>query len=305
MHRGRIWLESELGKGTKAYVALPVATEAEQSAPHRWLSPHQEYIPRTRPSLAPRITSKPGIVVIEQEEELAPLLRRYSENLEVLSAGEAAQAIRLAQENAAVGLVINRPPEVHGPLLAELRRLPFDIPIMFCSLPKHLSPARIMGAEAYLIKPVQRADLLRALEAVPAARTILIADDDAEARQLYARMLSTGGNHRTILHAQDGEETLTILREQRPDLLLLDLIMPNMDGFAVLAAKAEDPAIRQIPVIILSAKDPHLEPIVATHLTTTRPEGLSVRDLTLAIEAMTQALQPRFSMTTHAGETKH
>jgi signal transduction histidine kinase/CheY-like chemotaxis protein len=298
MHGGHIWIESEPGKGTKVYFALPVAPAAAQETPQRWLNPHQEYIPRTRPSLAPRLTGKPCVVVIEEQESLVTLLRRYLEHLEPLAATSAAEAVALAKENAAEGVVINLPSLAQESVLAALRPLPFDIPIMFCTLPQILSPAKGMGAEAYLVKPVQRADLLRAIkEIAPAARTILLADDEAEARQLYTRML-TEGNQRVILQARDGQETLALLKEHRPDLLLLDLIMPVMDGFAVLAAKAEDPAIRSIPVIVLSAKDPHLQPLVATNLTLTRLEGLAVRDLAAAIEAMTRALRPRFSVTT-------
>jgi CheY-like chemotaxis protein len=71
--------------------------------------------------------------------------------------------------------------------------------------------------------------------------------------------------------------------------------MPGMDGFAVLAAKAEEEPIRDIPVIVISAKDPQREPIMSSALTLRRQQGLSARDLTTALKAVIAALPPRFA----------
>jgi CheY-like chemotaxis protein len=85
-----------------------------------------------------------------------------------------------------------------------------------------------------------------------------------------------------------------MLRERRPDLLLLDLMMPHVDGFTVLERKAGDERICDIPTLILSARDPQKEPIISKALSVQRQNGLSARDLALALEAVTQALTPRF-----------
>ena len=86
-----------------------------------------------------------------------------------------------------------------------------------------------------------------------------------------------------------------LLRDRRPDLLILDLMMPTVDGFAVLEAKAHDEVIRDIPVIILSAKDPERDPTLVKGLTVTRQDGLSAHDLLIALEAITGALTPRYA----------
>jgi CheY-like chemotaxis protein len=89
------------------------------------------------------------------------------------------------------------------------------------------------------------------------------------------------------------------MRERRPDLVLLDLIMPNMDGFAVLEIKAQDQTISDIPVIVLSAMDPQRQPIVTKSLTVSRQQGLSARDLAAMVQAVTQTLRPRFGAPVH------
>lgn len=110
--------------------------------------------------------------------------------------------------------------------------------------------------EAMLCKPVQRTDLLRTLELIaPAgknARRVLLIDDDPNAHKVIAGHLS--GSAFELLSAIDGAQGLTIARGSHPDILLLDLMMPDMNGFEVLAALKADPLTRDIPVMILSAK---------------------------------------------------
>jgi DNA-binding response OmpR family regulator len=79
---------------------------------------------------------------------------------------------------------------------------------------------------------------------------ILIVEDDRFLRELIARKLKNEGYE--VLEAIDGEEGLKRIKEEKPDLVLLDLILPGIDGFEVLAKAKEDPDTAQIPVIILS-----------------------------------------------------
>jgi DNA-binding response OmpR family regulator len=79
---------------------------------------------------------------------------------------------------------------------------------------------------------------------------ILIVEDDRFLRELIARKLRNEGYD--VIEAVDGEEGLKRIKEEKPDLILLDLILPGIDGFEVLAKAKEDPDTAQIPVIILS-----------------------------------------------------
>ena len=93
-----------------------------------------------------------------------------------------------------------------------------------------------------------------------------------------------------VLRAGDGEEGLRIMREERPDAVLLDLVMPGMDGFRLLEARSQDPALRDIPVIASSARDPTGHPVVSSALAVTCAGGLSAPRLLACIKAVTEIL---------------
>ena len=91
----------------------------------------------------------------------------------------------------------------------------------------------------------------------------------------------------------NGKQALRILHDEQPDVILLDLIMPDMDGFRFLAEKSQDPERQQIPVIVLSAQDPAGQPIVANLSPFTQAALYQLRRLMANIEALTQALAPQ------------
>ena len=103
-------------------------------------------------------------------------------------------------------------------------------------------------------------------------------------------MLAAPEREYQVLLARDGVEAMGVLDQCRPDAILVDLVMPNMDGFQFLERKNEDPALRDIPVIIVSARDPVGQPIVSSALAATRSGGLSVRQLVASIEALVRSL---------------
>jgi CheY-like chemotaxis protein len=90
-------------------------------------------------------------------------------------------------------------------------------------------------------------------EGAGAAGTVLVIDDDPEVRRLLARMLGKDGYR--VLEAADGERGLALARSERPDVITLDVLMPGTDGWGVLAALKNDPALAEIPVVMLSIMD--------------------------------------------------
>jgi len=83
---------------------------------------------------------------------------------------------------------------------------------------------------------------------------ILVVDDTPDARRLILRILQSQGNY-TLFEAEDGKQAIEMARLQQPDLIVLDLMMPEVDGFAVLDALEEDVHTAAIPVIVVTAKD--------------------------------------------------
>jgi CheY-like chemotaxis protein len=86
-----------------------------------------------------------------------------------------------------------------------------------------------------------------------------------------------------------------MLRSRKPDVMLLDLNMPGMDGFQVLEEKSRDPGIRDIPVIVISARDPSGDPIISDTFNVTHSGGLSQRNLLACIQAIGEILAPSTS----------
>ena len=99
-----------------------------------------------------------------------------------------------------------------------------------------------------------------------------------------------GDKVQCINYAFNGQEALDILRSQRPDVILLDLVMPKLDGFRLLAAKNQDATLRAIPAIVMTARDPVGQPIVSNALTVTQQGGLSVAQLLACITALSEIL---------------
>jgi threonine synthase len=95
--------------------------------------------------------------------------------------------------------------------------------------------------------------VLGRLAIVPEVGEVLVVDDDGETRQLMRRTLE--GKGFTVAEASDGRQALAMARERRPSLVLLDLLMPVMDGFDTLTHLREDPRTADLPVVVLTAKD--------------------------------------------------
>jgi CheY-like chemotaxis protein len=113
-------------------------------------------------------------------------------------------------------------------------------------------------------------------------------DDEPDALQLFGRMLQTAGRDYRVLLARDGQEALEVLREQRVEAILLDLVMPVMDGFQLLPLLRADPVLAGIPVIIISARDPMGQPIVSNALAVAQPGGLSAGQVLATVQFVTR-----------------
>jgi CheY-like chemotaxis protein len=290
LHGGKIWIESEVGVGV----------EQAQPAARRWVGPYQTYDARSRLSLAPNTEAAPRILVVEQGQALASLLHHYLDGIEVTTVHGMPEVAECMKQEPARAVLINQIPNCNtGSLSTMLPSMAFDVPIITCWVPDRDVDLDRMGVQDYLMKPIRRDDLLNSIaRASPEAQRILLVEDDDEAHQLFLRMLAASDRNYSIASARDGERALMLMKMWQPDLVLLDLVIPGLNGFEVLACRANDDRLRDIPVIIISARNPQHELIMSNALVLTRQQGLSPRDLMLAVGALVSVLPPRFGAAT-------
>ncbi len=149
-------------------------------------------------------------------------------------------------------------------ILRTLKEYPHtsDVPVLCYTLSEDGDKGALLPLDL-MMKPLGRTQLaemllgqglLDAQGEAPEARKILVVDDDPNILAMHTRMVQAQSAYYRVLQAHNGREALRILRLEQPDLVLLDLLMPELDGFGVLEAMRDDPATQNIPVVILTAQ---------------------------------------------------
>lgn len=163
-----------------------------------------------------------------------------------------------------------------------------DLPLLCCAMTEQHGTVLEFN---YLTKPVELADLARVLDQywlksdpVSAGHTILVVDDDPDTLELHARIIQSYSAGHRVLRARSGREALTILQQQPVDLVLLDLMMPEMNGFTLLQMMREDQRLREIPVIVITGRMLSEEDMALLNqgVTTILSKGIFSADETLA-----------------------
>ena len=256
---GDIMVESASGVGTTFSVRLPV----EQSGHTETASP-LGITARVIDAAPPKPASADAatVLVVDDEETVRDLMHRFlaREGFDVVTAKDGLEGLELARQlhPAMITLDVLMPGLDGWSVLQALKADPAlaPIPVVMLTILDEQNRGYALGAADYLTKPIQR-DRLRALLARhrghAAGRHVLIVDDDPEARRWLARSLAAEGWQTS--EAGDGRAALERVRERRPDLILLDLLMPEMDGFEFLTRLQADGLAPGVPVVVVTAAD--------------------------------------------------
>jgi PAS domain S-box-containing protein len=284
MHGGRVWVDSEKGKGSSFTFILPV--------------PGAELKPKEPKSLIPpRIMAK-TVLVVDDDTDIAQLVRLQLESngYHVLTASRGQQAIEIIEEDEVDLIVLDRLlPDMDGmALLDTLKADPAtaEIPIILLTIIEDDGDAVVRGASAYLVKPVNEQLLLDQIEAVLTRQgRVLIVEDDEDTVDMLARALRRVGF--TTETARDGYEALAAARRIRPDVILLDLRLPGMDGYEALSHLKRSIVTSTIPIIAISAHvtNPEVERkrLIMLGATDFLPKPLAVEQLIATVDRVITA----------------
>jgi PAS domain S-box-containing protein len=249
---GDITVQSVLGVGSTFTVTLPLHYAAPPPVTHATTLPsHAELLKQREPERV--------ILVIDDDPDVIYLVQ---ENLteagyQVIGATSGEDGLQQARtlHPFAITLDILMPHKDGWQLLHDLKSdaATQDIPIIVLSIVDNKPLGYRLGAFDYLLKPFDRETILAALARIPPQRgRLLVVDDDPQVVDLVRQLLE--GEPYEVLAAADGQEALEVIPRQRPDIVLLDLLMPRLDGFAVIESLRQDPQHQQLPVIVLTAK---------------------------------------------------
>jgi CheY-like chemotaxis protein len=285
MHGGAIWAESEPGTGTVFSFSLPLIDNVISSP----LRPEWDTWVHLPTTSDPPLRS---VVLVNRDPRLEHLFRRYLDGYRVLPAADESAALQLFAQAPVHGIVIAVDPTAdRTESLHRLREAPRNVPIIACSLPTSTSMGERLGVVDYLVKPISRERLLDVLAGLGRKiHSVLIVDDDTEMIRLLARMVRSGSHRYQVLRAYGGEAALQLLREKRPDAVILDLVMPGVDGYAVLREIRLQADLRDIPVVAVTARSYEAETVAAGAVEIVREGGLSIGELMACVRSSLDAI---------------
>ncbi len=254
---GTVTVDSEAGVGTTFTMTLPVDSRASEAAGAASAMPE---VPGMMPVTVEE-GDAPLVLVVDDDPNartlLATTLRKEGWRIAEADGGEAALAAARELRPQAITLDIMMPRMDGWSVLSLLKADPelSGIPVVVVTICDDRRVAYSLGASDFMTKPVDRERFLSLMgNLVDAPDTILLVDDDAESRALTRRQLDT--MQTKVFEVDDGKQAIEWLENHPPPgLILLDLMMPEMDGFAVLDRIAANAALHHVPVVILTAMD--------------------------------------------------
>jgi PAS domain S-box-containing protein len=278
---GDLTVDSELGKGSTFTLVIPTHYESRlatsytepESAPGRvpaaTIDPAGASPVRTAPAEASPPNSQPGaakprVLVIDDDLDAVYFVRENlsPQEFEIIGARSGREGIDVARHLQPQAILLDVVmPEADGwQVLNDLKANPAtaNIPVIFLTIIDKKALGLKLGAADYLLKPLDplavRSTLNRVIRgSVPSPKRVLVVDDDPNVAHMLRQFLPEADF--SLESALDGVVGLQAIEKSRPDILLLDLLMPCLDGFGVIERLRADPQTRGLPIVVITAKD--------------------------------------------------
>lgn len=256
MMGGEIRVSSELGKGSTFIVRLPISVFEHQVASS--IINLDSLADLTASVVVPETADL--VLVIDDDPTVLDLMRRFLNKegfrVEIAAGGES--GLRLAKElrPSAITLDVMMPGMDGWAVLTALKADPdlAHIPVVMVTMVDEKNLGYALGASDYLTKPIDRGRLVAILNKYRCSRplcTVLLVEDDPPTREMMRRMLEK--ENWQVVEAENGQVALERVKVKKPELILLDLMMPEMDGFQFITVLRQTPEWRTIPIVVVTA----------------------------------------------------
>ncbi|MBW7888806.1 MAG: response regulator [Bacteroidetes bacterium] len=282
LHGGGLFVISEPGEGSTFIARLPMMVTVEEEA--------EKVVKRISETLEGGARRR-RVLVVEDKPHARTLLHTYLSEAQyqvefALNGIEALEKAKLWKPDV-ITLDILIPMKDGWQVLRELKEHPLckDIPVIIISMVDERNVGFGLGAKEYFVKPVQKEELIEAVKKLDhrsANKTakILVVDDDRSVTDLVQVILESEGC--TVVKAHNGKEGLELAEKEKPDLIILDLVMPEVSGFNVAYQLKHNPATYTIPVMIMTSMeidDETREQLQGFVVTLMKKSGFTKRDL--------------------------